>query len=217
MTATTDSTPMPPVPYDLLVTTLFDGVGKHTAEELLGALNIAMEAAAGPTEQDLLWESADTDEPGDQNAESTLRVRTDLEATSAHYSLGPAFAAPSEDGERWSLELIQIRDGDQIAATNLGHHASAQDAKDHAQRWEDGGLVRCAWHTSTEHRARIPLPELLAAAAEDTDPDELITEDGNLFLRAMTGSAFRFTDVLARYEATSDKQHLDCRWTDDED
>lgn len=87
-----------------------------------------------PGDHTLVWESAGTDEPGDQNANSVHRVADG--ATSALYSLGPALAAPSEDGERWDLELIQYDQGTEIGSTDLGRHPDEQTAKDYAQTWE---------------------------------------------------------------------------------
>lgn len=90
-----------------------------------------------PGEQVLVWESAGTDEPGDQHADSVRRVEP--EATDAYYSLGPALAAPSEDGERWDLELIQTKNGTEIETVKLGRHPDEQTAKEYAEQWERRG------------------------------------------------------------------------------
>lgn len=90
-----------------------------------------------PGDHVLAWESAGTDEPGDQNADSVHRVA--LEATSAYYSLGPAFTAPTEDGERWDLDLIQMNQGIKVDTVSLGRHPDEQTAKDYAQTWERYG------------------------------------------------------------------------------
>jgi hypothetical protein len=90
-----------------------------------------------PGDHELVWESAGTCEPGDQKADSVHRVEP--EATSAYYSLGPAFAAPSEDGQRWDLELIQMDDGREVGTVPLGRHPDEQTAKDYAQHWETHG------------------------------------------------------------------------------
>lgn len=78
----------------------------------------------------LQWEAAATDEPGDQNADSSRRI--DPRATSAYYSLGPAHSG------QWSVELIQILHGEEIACTALGTHPSEQAAKTRAEQWERG-------------------------------------------------------------------------------
>jgi hypothetical protein len=88
-------------------------------------------------EHELTWESAGTDEPGDQHADSTRRVGPG--STSAYYSLGPPFATPSaEDGERWSVELIQVSHSDEIDTTSLGTHPDEPTAKAAAQQHENG-------------------------------------------------------------------------------
>lgn len=211
--------PAAPPPSDavdiaVLERVLVDQLGKHTAQEVLSALHT--EPTGAPAEAPaeapaLVWESAGTDEPGDQHASSTLRVHP--ESTSAHYSLGPAYAAPDVDGERWSVELVQVRHGERVAATDLGVHPTEQDAKDHAQQWERDGLVGCAWYTVTNHWALIPLPELMAAAREETDPDEYVTDDAQLTPHAMTGRAEgSFSDLLERYETVSDQRVVECGW-----
>lgn len=81
----------------------------------------------------LIWEDAGTDEPGDQNADSTTRVAPG--ATSAYYSLGP-----TATGE-WGLELCQIAHGEEIGAGHLGDFRSAVVAKDFATWWENNGHV----------------------------------------------------------------------------
>jgi hypothetical protein len=69
----------------------------------------------------LTWEPADTGEPGDQNAESRHLVAG---ATSAYYSIGPA-ARPG----RWSLELIQMCDGEEISCLRWSTQSSERAAK----------------------------------------------------------------------------------------
>lgn len=86
----------------------------------------------------LKWEDAGTSEPRDQNADSAHRVAP--QATSAYYSLGPAFAAPSTDGERWHLELVQVNSGEEIYRVDLGVHPDEQTAKERAQHWESHGV-----------------------------------------------------------------------------
>lgn len=78
---------------------------------------------------DLEWESAGNDEPGDQNADSYTRVLPD--STSAYYSLGPT------DNRGWSLELIQVRHGEEVLAETFGRFDSEEAAKARAQAWED--------------------------------------------------------------------------------
>lgn len=77
---------------------------------------------------ELLWEPADTDEPGDQNADSSTRLLPG--STSAYYSLGP-----TDDG-KWSLELIQVCQGEEIGAQSFGHFDSEKSAKERAETWE---------------------------------------------------------------------------------
>lgn len=95
-----------------------------------------------PGDHELAWESAGTDEPGDQNADSVHRVAP--EATSAYYSLGPGPAAPGEGVEEWwELELIQVNNGEEVGTVGLGSkHPDVQTAKDYAQTWERHGRTR---------------------------------------------------------------------------
>lgn len=78
----------------------------------------------------LVWESAGTDEPGDQNADSSIVPDG---CTSSYYSLGP------EAEGRWSLELIAVSNGDEIsgAGVEFGSFASEVDAKAAAERHEE--------------------------------------------------------------------------------
>ncbi len=75
----------------------------------------------------LTWESAGTDEPGDQNADSRHLIPG---ATSAYYSIGPY-----GDG-CWSLELIQMRDGEEIFCLYWGPRGNEADAKATAEQFE---------------------------------------------------------------------------------
>jgi hypothetical protein len=74
----------------------------------------------------LVWESALTDEPGDQNADSNL-------GDHAYWSLSP------NSGQRWSVELITRTD--ELTETSDGFHlgefASERKAKHAAQTRED--------------------------------------------------------------------------------
>lgn len=75
----------------------------------------------------LRWESAGTDEPGDQNADSRRGEH-------AYWSLGPML------DDRWSVELI-VRDDDLNElpgdGVHLGHFGSEDAAKEAAQARED--------------------------------------------------------------------------------
>lgn len=80
----------------------------------------------------LRWESAGTDEPGDQNADSIRRAAQGC--TSAYYSLGPHLAG------KWAVEIIQIRHGEEMesAGEGLGQDFPSEDAaKAAAQAYED--------------------------------------------------------------------------------
>lgn len=206
------------VPYDTLVTVLYNEVGKHAAAEILAApeiqaaLNTPLGAAA-PAAPALAWESAGTDEPGDQHADSVLRRHPD--ATSAYYSLGPALAAPSTDGERWDVELIQISHGERVGSTDLGRHPDEQTAKEAAQRWEADGLVELTWRTTREYSTRIPLVEVWRAALEETsDPDEHVTADGRFIATSLVGLAGGFSGLLGRHEnAATEQRIVECRWS----
>jgi hypothetical protein len=77
------------------------------------------------SDQLLKWETADTEEPGDQNAPSA-RVH-------GWYAIGP-----TGDG-RWSCELIEVDDGLNEVPTggaDLGAFPSESAAKDAAQSHE---------------------------------------------------------------------------------
>jgi hypothetical protein len=76
------------------------------------------------TNNALQWESAGTDDPGDQNAESQLGPH-------AYWSIGPTFDSA------WSVELIQ-RDDDlqEIGGLTLQRQPTEQDAKAAAQAAE---------------------------------------------------------------------------------
>lgn len=72
----------------------------------------------------LTWESAGTDEPGDQNASSGCIEH-------GHWSLGP-----SGDGQ-WGVELIEKdEDLEEVGSIHLGHFRSEQAAKDAAEEYE---------------------------------------------------------------------------------
>lgn len=140
-------------------------------------------------------------------------MRVHPKSTSAYYSLGPAYASPGVDGERWSLELVQARHGERITHTDLGTHDSQDAAKEHAEAWENAGIVQCTWYTTVEHTARIPLLELMAVAQEETDPDYYVTDDARLTAEAMTGRAVGgFSDLLGGYETDSDQRIVHCTW-----
>ena len=67
----------------------------------------------------LAGEDAGTGEPGDQNAESDSTPP----GPTTYYSLGPEF------DERWGVELIAVRDGEEVFAEHPGQHDSATAAK----------------------------------------------------------------------------------------
>lgn len=204
------------VGLDALYQVLIEQLGKDAADDVMTAVTAAAQPPGPAEPPHLVWHSAGTTEPGDQQADSVMRVHP--ESTSAHYAVGPAYASPGADGERWSLELVQIRDGERVAATDLGIHATEQDAKDRAQRWEAESLVECTWRTVVEHWARIPLSELMAAAYEETDPEEYVTPDAQLTWHVFTGAADgAFSDLLGRYEPTPDQRPIATRWGSDED
>jgi hypothetical protein len=80
----------------------------------------------------LKWETAGTDEPGDQNAWNTKRVANGI------WSLGPA------QGGNWSVELIEKDEyGAEITSggINLGDYPSETEAKAAAQHYENTGCV----------------------------------------------------------------------------
>lgn len=77
----------------------------------------------------LRWESAGTDEPGDQNADSR---RLNPGCTSAYYSMGP-------DGPRWHIDLRQVRDGEHVSDFCLGEFGAEGIAKAAAERFERVG------------------------------------------------------------------------------
>jgi hypothetical protein len=72
----------------------------------------------------LTWHDAGTDEPGDQNADSTLVAH-------GYWSLGPEV-----DG-RWVVELIeQNEDLEEVGGAHLGYFDTEGAAKDAAQAYE---------------------------------------------------------------------------------
>lgn len=79
----------------------------------------------------LTWESAQTDEPGDQNADSRFGAH-------AYWSLGP------NGGGRWAVELI-VRDCDlterPLYSIALGDFPDEDDAKHAALAEEDAGKI----------------------------------------------------------------------------
>lgn len=87
----------------------------------------------------LVWESAGTDEPGDQHADSARQVAEN--ATSAYYSLGPCLLYPDGTEEVWEVELVQVRHGCEIGTTSLGAHPDEAAAKEAAQRHENQTLA----------------------------------------------------------------------------
>ena len=78
-------------------------------------------------ERCLVWESALTDEAGDQNADSAVDPP---KGTSAYYSLGP------DSDRNWGLELITVDHGDEVDATYLGAFPSEDKAKAAAEAHE---------------------------------------------------------------------------------
>lgn len=78
----------------------------------------------------LVWESAGTEEPGDQHA--TSRHIPAL-CTSAFWSLGP------DSGDTWGVELIGIDNGTELdgVGVHLGHFPTEADAKAAAQAADD--------------------------------------------------------------------------------
>jgi hypothetical protein len=94
----------------------------------LRPLPAALSPAAPPAA--LRWQSAGTDEPGDEFADSAI---TDPTCTSMYWSLGPAASG------MWGVELIGVDEGDerQLTGVHLGHYSSAADAKTAAQGYED--------------------------------------------------------------------------------
>jgi hypothetical protein len=199
------------VDRDWLATVLHDQLPPEQADAVLAALG----AVLTPMVTDpppLAWRSAGRIEPEGQVADSVLRVHPD--SNGAYYSLGPACPTPNADGERWSLELIQLRD-EGHAVTDLGVHDTEQDAKDYAQCWEDAAIVECTWETVTKHRARIPLTEFMAAAQLDADPDDYVTPDAQLTPHALTGAAIGGIRALLDSNAARAKSHVvECRFSE---
>lgn len=105
-----------------------------TYQARVDAWMVGHHPAIGTDDGGLVWESAGTSEPGDQYADSARHTAQD--ATRVYYSLWPAFAAPSGDGERWRLELIQVRGENEIDRTDLGLHADEHEAKRYAASFE---------------------------------------------------------------------------------
>lgn len=93
----------------------------------------------------LSWESAGTDEPGDQLADS--RIVPDGPGSFAYYAVGP-----NEPGRGWSLELAYFSpvDGD-VGGVLFGAHESADHAKARAQIHEDANVGRPT-HIARENR-----------------------------------------------------------------
>jgi hypothetical protein len=120
----------PDGPHDHTIK-LSDADTAHIRIQIAEGFNQGWIVADPPGDYELVWQSAGTDEPGDQYAESVWCV--DPRATSAYYSL---CFAPSEDGRRWSLELIQTRKGDEIGTLSLGRHLDEEAAKEYARQWE---------------------------------------------------------------------------------
>lgn len=87
-----------------------------------------------PHRPTLAWASAATSEPGDQQADSR---HPSPPAVRAYYQLGPAYAPPGPDGERWSLTLVEIDADGATTEVSLGTHPDEDSAKQHAQRHED--------------------------------------------------------------------------------
>jgi hypothetical protein len=78
----------------------------------------------------LVWESAGTDEPGDQAADSRI---VDPGCTSMYYLLGP------EGARRWGVELIGVNHAEEVpgSVTDLGNqHPTEADAKNVAHAYE---------------------------------------------------------------------------------
>lgn len=74
--------------------------------------------------RDLQWQSACTDEPGDETADTRL-------AAHGYWAVGP-----NQDGS-WSVALVvQGADLAEVPGTDLGTFPTAREAKDAAQRYE---------------------------------------------------------------------------------
>ncbi len=115
----------------------------------------------------LVWEDAASDEPGVQYAESFHRVAPD--STSAYYSL------VSNGADRWSVELIQVKDGETVGTTSLGVHDTESDAKVTAGQHEmavpdDDAVTETLWFTAT---VRVSRTDWLATFGIDEVGDDL--------------------------------------------
>ncbi len=91
----------------------------------------------------LRWESAGTDEPGDQNADSR-------HGPHAFWSLGPG------TGGRWVVDLVQRdEDLDEIPGQSrqLGEYPSEQHAKAAAEEAERDDTHNPGWHTARRYAA----------------------------------------------------------------
>lgn len=87
----------------------------------------------------LAWVSAGTSEPGDQHAESRW---VDDHADSARYEVGPAYAAPGPDGQRWAAALTQLDvDGRALDSIHFGVFEDEEAAKQRALAYERNGTV----------------------------------------------------------------------------
>lgn len=96
----------------------------------------------------LEWESAGTDEPGDQNASTRALPH-------GYWSLGP-----TNDGE-WGVELIELDDQlqeVQSGGVHLGHFDSEAEAKAAAEEYEMVRIPHCVWvfETSETDGGYIP-------------------------------------------------------------